>query len=79
MARPATPGIAATASCASSQEAAILRLARAVPLELRDGWQVADKRCLVEGSMALLDRLEDDDGTKEVDGAKALLLASCAG
>jgi hypothetical protein len=29
-----------------------------------------------EGSMALLDRLDDDDATKEVDAAGALLLAS---
>jgi hypothetical protein len=31
---------------------------------------------LAEGSMALLDHSGDDDPTKEVDGAKSLLLAS---
>jgi transposase-like protein len=54
---------------------AILRLAGAVLLEVHDEWQVAERRYLAEGSMALLDRL-DDDGPKEVDGARALLLAS---
>jgi hypothetical protein len=43
---------------------------------LSDEWQVASRRYLSEGSMALLDRLADDGTTKEVDGAKALLLAS---
>jgi putative transposase len=57
-------------------EAAILRLAGAVLLELHDEWQVAERRYLAEGSMALLDRAGDDDPTKEVDGARALLLAS---
>lgn len=56
-------------------DAAILRLAGSVLLEVHDEWQVADRRYLAEGSMALLDRL-DDDGPKEVDGARALLLAS---
>jgi transposase-like protein len=57
-------------------EAAVMRLAGAVLLELHDEWQVASRRYLSEGSMALLDRLADDDGMKEVDGARALLLAS---
>ena len=56
-------------------DAAILRLAGSVLLEVHDEWQVADRRYLAEGSMALLDRL-DDDGPKEVDGARTLLLAS---
>jgi transposase-like protein len=56
-------------------DAAILRLAGSVLLEVHDEWQVADRRYLAEGSMALLDRL-DDDGRKEVDGARALMLAS---
>jgi putative transposase len=56
-------------------DAAVLRLAGAVLLEVHDEWQVAERRYLSEASMALLDRL-DDDGPKEVDGARALLLAS---
>jgi putative transposase len=57
-------------------EAAVLRLAGAILLELHDEWQVAERRYLAEGSMALLDRLDDDGITKEVDGTRALLLAS---
>jgi transposase-like protein len=57
-------------------EAAVLRLAGAVLLEIHDEWAVAERRYLGEGSMALLDRPGDDGGTKEVDGAKSLLLAS---
>jgi putative transposase len=57
-------------------EAAVMRLAGAVLLEIHDEWQVASRRYLSEGSMALLDRLADDDAGKEVDGARALLLAS---
>ena len=57
-------------------EGAILRLVGAVLLEVHDEWAVAERRYLAEGSMALLDRTPDDDPTKEVDGAKSLLLAS---
>ena len=57
-------------------EAGVTRLAGAVLIEIHDEWQVASRRYLSEGSMALLDRLGDDDATKEVDGARALLLAS---
>jgi putative transposase len=57
-------------------EAAILRLAGAVLLEVHDEWAIAERRYLAEGSMALLDRTPDDDPTKEVDGGKNLLLAS---
>jgi transposase-like protein len=57
-------------------EAAVTRLAGAVLLEVHDEWAIAERRYLAEGSMALLDRLPDDDPTKEVDGAKSLLLAS---
>jgi putative transposase len=57
-------------------EAAVLRLAGAVLLEVHDEWAIAERRYLAEGSMALLDRPGDDDPTKEVDGAKSLLLAS---
>jgi putative transposase len=57
-------------------EAAVTRLAGAVLLEIHDEWAVAERRYLSEGSMALLDRLDDDGATKEVDRARALLLAS---
>jgi transposase-like protein len=57
-------------------EAAVLRLAGAVLLEVHDEWAIAERRYLAEGSMALLDRVVDDGLTKEVDGAKSLLLAS---
>jgi len=57
-------------------EAAVTRLAGAVLLEIHDEWAIAERRYLAEGSMALLDRLTDDGQTKEVDGAKNLLLAS---
>lgn len=57
-------------------EAAIVRLAGAVLLEVHDEWAIAERRYLAEGSMALLDRAPDDGSTREVDGAKSLLLAS---
>ncbi len=57
-------------------EAAVLRLAGAVLLEVHDEWAIAERRYLAEGSMALLDRVLDDGLTKEVDGGKSLLLAS---
>ena len=57
-------------------EAAVLRLAGAVLLEVHDEWAIAERRYLAEGSMALLDHSGDDDPTKEVDGGKSLLLAS---
>jgi transposase-like protein len=57
-------------------EAAVLRLAGAVLLEVHDEWAIAERRYLAEGSMALLDRGPEDDPAKEVDGAKSLLLAS---
>ena len=57
-------------------EAAVMRLAGAVLLEIHDEWAVAERRYLAEGSMALLDRAGDDGKTKEVDRANNLLLAS---
>jgi transposase-like protein len=57
-------------------EAAVLRLAGAVLLEVHDEWAIAERRYLAEGSMALLDRAPDDGWTREVDGGKSLLLAS---
>ncbi len=57
-------------------EAAVMRLAGAVLLEIHDEWAVAERRYLAEGSMALLDRADDDGATKEVDRADNLLLAS---
>ena len=57
-------------------EAAVTSLAGAVLLEIHDEWAIAERRYLAEGSMALLDRVTDDGSSKEVDGAKSLLLAS---
>ncbi len=57
-------------------EAAVTRLAGAVLLEIHDEWAIAERRYLAEGSMALLDRITDDDQTKEVERAKTVLLAS---
>jgi len=57
-------------------EAAILRLAGAVLIELHDEWQVAERRYLSESSMALLDPAADDGTTQEVDQGATLLLAS---
>ena len=52
--------------------AALLRLAGAVLVEAHDEWQVSDRRYLSEGSMALLNRL--DDPAEEV--AQPALIAS---
>ena len=56
-------------------EAAVLRLAGAVLLEVHDEWAAADRLYLAEGSMKALDRT-GDHGQLEVDGANNLLLAS---
>ena len=52
-------------------EAAVMRLAGAVLLEVHDEWQVSERRYLSEGSMALL-----DGGTESLGPADAFLLAS---
>jgi putative transposase len=57
-------------------EAAVLRLAGAVLLEVHDEWAIAERRYLSEGSMARLDPTGDDGSTKEVERAKTVLLAS---
>ena len=57
-------------------EAAIVRLAGAVLLEVHDEWAIAERRYLSEGSMARLDPTRDDQSTKEVERAKTVLLAS---
>ena len=57
-------------------EAAVMRLAGAVLLEIHDEWAIAERRYLSEGSMARLDPARDDEPTKEVERAKTVLLAS---
>ena len=57
-------------------EAAVTRLTGAILLEIHDEWAVDTRRYLPLGSLAELDRLDDDGMTKEVEGARALLLAS---
>src|SRR6266542_3738541 len=57
-------------------EAAVMRLAGAVLLEIPDEWAIAERRYLSEGSMARLDPARDDELTKEVERAKTVLLAS---
>jgi transposase-like protein len=52
-------------------EAAVMRLAGVVLLEVHDEWQVAERRYLAEGSMGLL-----DGGTDALGPADAYLLAS---
>ena len=56
-------------------EAAVVRLAGSVLLELHDEWQVTERRYLAEGSMAKLYEIDNDDGliTKEVGTNKELL------
>ena len=57
-------------------DAAVTRLATAVLIEAHDEWQIADRRYLFEGSMALLAPISDDGGrAKEVRRATAELVA----
>ena len=56
-------------------EAAVLRLAGAVLMEVHDEWAADPRRYLPIGTMAGLDRPGDDQAL-EVEGAKSLLLAS---
>jgi putative transposase len=57
-------------------DAAVTRLATAVLIEAHDEWQIADRRYLSEGSMALLSPIGDDAGQpKEVRRATAELVA----
>jgi putative transposase len=58
-------------------DAAVTRLATAVLIEAHDEWQIADRRYLSEGSMALLTPISDDGGRpKEVRRATAELVAT---
>jgi hypothetical protein len=58
-------------------DAAVLRLAGAVLIETHDEWQVAERRYLSEGSMALLAPTGDDAaGPKEVKRATAELVTT---
>ena len=58
-------------------DAAVLRLAGAVLLEVHDKWQVAERRYLSEGSMAKLTQTSDDPAKpKEVRRATAELVAT---
>ena len=56
--------------------ATVTRLGRPILREIHDEWAIAERRYLAEGSMALLDRVIDDEQTKEVERAKTVLLAS---
>jgi putative transposase len=56
-------------------DAAVLRLVGAVPIEAHDEWQVAERRYLSEGSMAKLTQTGDDGRRpKEVKRASAELV-----
>jgi hypothetical protein len=58
-------------------DAAVLRLAGAVLIETHDEWQVAERRYLSEGSMALLAPTGDDAaGPKEVKRTTAELVTT---
>jgi putative transposase len=58
-------------------DAAVTRLATAVLIEAHDEWQIADRRYLSEGSMALLNPISDDGGQpKEVRRASPELVAT---
>jgi putative transposase len=58
-------------------DAAVLRLAGAVLLEVHDEWQVAERRYLSEGSMAKLTQTRDDPAQpKEVRRTPAELVAT---
>ena len=57
-------------------EAAVMRLAGAVLLEIHDEWAVAERRYLAEGSMTRFDSGRDEEPTKGVERAKTVQLAS---
>jgi putative transposase len=57
-------------------EAAVLRLAGSVLIEVHDEWQVIERRYLSEASMAKIYQTDNDDGsTKEVGTTNRELLA----
>ena len=56
-------------------EAAVVRLAGSVLLEIHDEWQISERRYLSEGSMAKLNATDNTEPDKEVGSNTKELLA----